>query len=181
MQNLGREICTPRISFLKSFLAGFLREGDDLRHHHRGHEKRRRKILRKFPRLFRSRTIHPEQTGTAESGLTNTLKREIVEEPSRNASPVCPLLPLLPSVQISLLTSVRCQRPSLSNVTRSNGNLLKNDPGMSVLFALCSLCFLLFKFLCLLLSAVKDQACRGRGRSRNEEHPQPRGKLLIAR
>jgi hypothetical protein len=58
------------------------------------------------------------------------------------------LLPLLPSVQISLLTFVRRQRPSLPNATRPNGNLSKDHPGTPIPLALCYLCFLLFKFLC---------------------------------
>jgi hypothetical protein len=66
--------------------------------------------------------------------------------PERQSS--WPLLPLLPSVQISLLTFVRRQRPSLPNATRPNGNLSKDHPGTPIPLALCYLCFLLFKFLC---------------------------------
>jgi hypothetical protein len=77
-----------------------------------------------------------------------TPKREFVEGPSRNANPVGPLLPLLPSVQISLLTSVRRQKPSLPNATRPNRHLSKDHPGTPIPLALCYLCFLLFKFLC---------------------------------
>jgi hypothetical protein len=42
--------------------------------------------------------------------------------------PENPLLPLLPSVQISLFSSVACERPSASTVTRGNGNLSEWPP-----------------------------------------------------
>jgi hypothetical protein len=50
----------------------------------------------------------PSKTKPAER---YTPKQAFVEGPSRNANPVGPLLPLLPSVQISLLTFVRRQKP----------------------------------------------------------------------
>ena len=77
------------------------------------------------------------------------------EYPERPPNPVCALLPLLASVQISLLASVRRQRPSLPNVTRSNGNLSKDHPETPARFTLCYLCLLLFKYL--LLASVRRQ------------------------
>jgi hypothetical protein len=44
------------------------------------------------------------------------------------------------------------------NVTRSNGNMSKDHRGMPVPCPFCYLCFLLFKFLCLLLSADLEAA-----------------------
>jgi hypothetical protein len=44
----------------------------------------------------------------------HTIKREFVEGDHRGMPIPSPLLPLLPSVQISLLTSVRRQRPFVS-------------------------------------------------------------------